>query len=302
MSEPLHVGVELGGTKVIVAGSRHGRTLIGRTRVDTTDPGATLSSVRRAIDALGTLGEIAGIGIGTFGPVDLRKGSSAYGTLVRTPKPGWSGVDVVSPLRPTPTTPVELDTDVDAALLGEVRWGAAGASTAAYLTVGTGIGGGIWVDDRIVHGMNHAEIGHVPVEAAVDDDFAGICPYHGGCLEGMASGPALRARFGARVETLDGEGRRHATALVAQYVAQGVRALSSVVPLECVVIGGGVSHLPGFHAAVAETLAAQASGYPPVPFGEGGPRIVPPGLGDDAGVVGAIELSRSGSAGEVARG
>lgn len=295
----IDIGVELGGTKVVVAGSVTGRELIGRTRIDTTTPEATLGRVRGAIDQIVAGRRIGAIGIGTFGPIDLRPGSPSYGSLVSTPKPRWSGTDLIAGLVPTADTPVAIDTDVNAALRGEHVWGAATTETAAYLTIGTGVGGGVWIDGDVVHGANHPEIGHVLLPVRADDDFPGVCPYHGRCLEGLASGRALEARFGGPVEHLPGSDRSAAAELAAHYVGLGIVSMLAVAPVETVVIGGGVAHLDGFHGRVDGVVARAGNGYPPVPLGEGGPRIVRPGLGDDAGVVGSIELARrarSGSA------
>lgn len=288
---PLDIGIELGGTKVVVAASPGDGHLVDRTRIDTRSPDETLPEVAATVRSLMMGADDVAIGIGTFGPVDLRRRSSTYGTLTSTPKAGWSGTDVVQAIVGDLDVPVGLDTDVNAALLGEHRYGAARTATAAYLTVGTGIGGGLLVDHRIVNGANHPEMGHVMVPRHPDDDFGGSCPYHGACLEGMASGTALHRRFGRRAEDMDAADRDRARNLAAHYVGHGVLALCAMVPVETVVIGGGVPHLPGFHSAVASTVADIAAGYPPVPFAEGGPAIVPPGLGDDAGVIGSIVLA-----------
>lgn len=289
----LAIGVELGGTKVVVAGSSGGTTLIGRTRIDTHAPEPTLAAVRRTIGEITARGPVTSIGIGTFGPVDLRTGSERFGTIISTPKPVWSGVDLIEGIAGGLGVPVAIDTDVNAALLAEVRWGAAADHPSAYLTIGTGIGGAIWSDGGILHGANHSEIGHLPLPPRPDDPFPGRCPYHGACLEGLASGPALADRFGSSLEDLGPSDRARAVDLAGHYVGLGVLALTTVVPVQTVVIGGGVAHLPGFHDAVASTMRAAANGYPPVPYEDGGPEIVAPGLGDDAGVVGCIELGRS---------
>lgn len=292
MTVPLLVGIEVGGTKVVVAGSHGDGALFGRSRIDTTDPVDTLGAVADVITSIADGRRIDAIGIGTFGPVDLRRGSPAHGTIVRTPKPGWSGVDLIAGLDPDPRTAVAIDTDVNAALLGEVVAGVASTPTAAYLTIGTGIGGAIWANHGLVRGANHPEIGHLLLPPRSDDAFEGACPYHGRCLEGLASGAAFAARFGARLEDLGDEDRLRARDLAAHYVGSGIVSLLAVVPVETVVIGGGVSHLPGFHDAVASVVAQVGNGYPPVPLADGGPAIVAPGLGDDAGVIGAIELAR----------
>lgn len=286
------VGVELGGTKIVVGSSPGGRELSGRTRIETEDPESTLAAVRRAIEELAADAAISAIGIGSFGPLDLRADSSAFGTIVRTPKAGWSGVDVVRGIMGDSNIPVALDTDVGAALRAEHRWGAADTSTAAYATIGTGLGVALWSRGRIVEGLNHSEIGHIRVPRHETDTFAGVCPYHGDCLEGMASGPAIAARWGAPAHSLPPEFFESARDLEAWYLAHGIASMGAVVPVETVVLGGGVAHMKGLHAAVSDALDEASGLYPPIPFAEGGPRVVPPGLGDDAGVLGAIELAR----------
>jgi len=292
MNDHVDIGVELGGTKIVVASSPGGRELSGRTRIDTEDPEATLAAIRRAIEKLAGDTTIAAIGIGSFGPLDLRADSSAFGTIVRTPKPGWSGVNVVRGIVGDSDVPVALDTDVGAALRAEHRWGAADTPTAAYATVGTGLGVALWSGGRIVEGLNHSEIGHIRVPRSEADTFAGVCPYHGDCLEGMASGPAIAARWGAPAHSLGPEIFEVARDLEAWYLAHGIASMSAVVPVETVVLGGGVSHMAGLHAAVFDALDEASGLYPPIPFAEGGPSIVPPRLGDDAGVLGSIELAR----------
>ena len=163
MPELLDIGIELGGTKIVVAASPGGRDLTGRIRISTEQPQSTLAAVRSAIDDLAGSASVAAIGIGSFGPLDLRRESPAYGTIVRTPKPNWSGVDVVSGIVASRDVPVAVDTDVAAALRAEHRWGAATTPTAAYATVGTGLGVALWSHGRIVDGMNHSEIGHIRV-------------------------------------------------------------------------------------------------------------------------------------------
>jgi fructokinase len=237
---------------------------------------------------------VSTVGIASFGPIDLRTDSPHFGTIISTPKPEWSGVDVVRALGGGGNVPFGVDTDVAGALVGEHRWGAAsGSATSAYVTVGTGIGAALMVDGVVVRGANHSEVGHARVPAHRDDPFPGRCPYHGDCLEGMASGRAIEDRFGARTEDLGDDDRATVTDLVAWYVAHGIVSMISVVPVELVVIGGGLAKLDGFHDAVSRVMARASGSYPPVPFAEGGPAVVPPMLGDDAGVVGAIELGRS---------
>lgn len=289
---PVDVGVELGGTKVIVGASDGGRSLTARRRIDTTSPDVTLRLARQAIEEVAAGRTIGSIGIASFGPIDLRRERLSFGQLVHTPKAGWSGANVVQALADGFGVPHAVDTDVNGALRAEMVHGGWNAQTAAYLTVGTGVGGGLWVDGETVLGANHPEMGHVRVPRLHGDDHPGGCPYHGDCLEGMASGPALGGRFGIPAESLVGSDLEEAREIAAWYVAGGIASICAVVPVGMVIIGGGVSHMPGFHATVRSMLPEAGAGYPPVPFDEGGPEIVGPALGDDAGVLGAIELGR----------
>jgi fructokinase len=290
VSETVDVGIEFGGTKVVVASSGDGRTLDTRVWIPTTEPHETLRAVRAEVSRIREGHPVAAIGIGSFGPIDLREGSDGFGTILRSPKVAWNGVQVGQSFSDDPV-PWSIDTDVNAALRAERTFGSAIGETGAYLTVGTGIGGGIWVGDGPVHAANHPEIGHLRVERYRGDDFGGVCPYHGDCLEGLASGPAIETRFGAPAESLRGDEAIVARDLIAFYIAGGIVGLCSVVPVECVIIGGGVAHMAGFHEAVRAAVPGVSAGYPPVPFDGEGPRIEAPALGDDAGVIGAILLA-----------
>lgn len=287
----VYVGVELGGTKMVVAAGTGDGRVEQREQIPTTDPDTTLAAVRSAILRAAVGRPIAGLGLASFGPIDLRRGSGTYGELITTPKSGWTGVNVVQELAEGLDVPVSIDTDVNGAVLAEVIWGAGRSyDHVAYLTIGTGIGGGIWSNGRIIHGANHSEIGHIRVPRFPDDLHSSSCPFHEDCLEGMASGTAVRERWGMPAQNL-GSLTSSATRLEAWYLARGIAALCTVVPVDVVIMGGGIAKLPSLHSEIAKELDAATGMYPPVPFGEGGPRIVPPDLGEDAGVIGAIELA-----------
>jgi fructokinase len=285
------VGIELGGTKVIVAASRNGVDLVGRQHLPTSAPAATFAAIRTAMRNVASDEPVRSLGVASFGPIDLRQVSPSLGTILSTPKPEWSGVNVLTAIAEGCNIPVGLDTDVNAAVRAEATLGNHHEAAIAYLTVGTGVGGGVWVDGDVVNGSNHPEIGHIRVPRHPNDDFAGSCAFHGDCLEGSASGKAIRARWGRPAEAL-GESLDEAIRLEAWYLAHGIAALCSVVPVEKVIIGGGVSHLDGLHSSVVGALAEASGGYPPIPFAFGGPVICSPTLGDNAGVMGAIALGR----------
>lgn len=286
---------------MVIATGHGGATIDRREQVRTTDPASTLQRVRETIATICGGERIDGLGIATFGPIDLRRSSDSFGELLDTPKPGWAGVNVLRLLSNGLDAPVGIDTDVNAAVLAEKMWGAGtGADSILYLTVGTGIGGGVWADGAVLHGANHPEIGHIRVQRHPEDRHPSSCPFHEDCLEGMASGPALRERWGRDPEDL-GDRIERATDLEAWYLARGIASVCTVVPVQLVVVGGGVSNLPGLHDLVAEKLAEASGTYPSVPFGEGGPQVVAPGLAGDAGVIGAIELGRIATRGQVAK-
>lgn len=287
----VHVGVELGGTKIVVAASADGSSLASRDVIATGEPEPTLAAVRDSIALAADVHDVLAIGIGSFGPIDLRRGSPSHGAMLQTPKPGWSTVDILAGIR-AEDVPTAIDTDVNAAILAEMTWGAGTAESVAYITVGTGIGGAIWSRGEVVRGANHSEIGHVRVPRHPDDTFEGICPFHGDCLEGMASGTAIRRRWQAPADAL-GANTSAALEFESWYLAHALASLCAVVPVDQVIIGGGVAKMDRFHASISSLLPQASGQYPAVPFATGGPEILPPGLGDDAGVVGAIELARS---------
>jgi len=287
----VHIGVELGGTKVVIGASAEGPELVYRDVVPTTDPESTLAAVQNSIENVMGNHRVLAIGVASFGPIDIRPGSSTYGVMLPTPKPGWTGTNVLAGIAHS-GVPTALDTDVAGAVLAEHAWGAATSDNGAYFTVGTGIGAALWSDGGVLHGANHSEIGHVRVPRHPDDAFPGSCPFHGDCLEGMASGTAIRERWDLSPEAL-GDDASAVLDLESWYLAHAIASLCAVVPVDQVIIGGGVAKLPGFHAGISAMLPRASGGYPSVPFATGGPQILPPGLGDDAGVIGAIELGRT---------
>ena len=226
---------------------------------------------------------MAAIGLAWFGPLDLERRSPTYGFVTTTPKPGWQRADVAGAFRAL-DVPVTIDTDVNAAALGEHRWGAGrGVEPFVYVTVGTGIGGGAIVNGRPVHGLGHPEMGHIAIPRDPADAFAGACPYHGACLEGLASGVALRMRWGADAETLPPE--HEAWRLQTRYLALGIVAITAVLAPERIVLGGGVMRAPGLLERVRTETKAALAGYVPTP------ELRAPGLGERAGVLGAVALA-----------
>jgi fructokinase len=236
---------------------------------------------------------VAAVGIASFGPVDLHPASPTWGFITTTPKPGWAHTDVAGPFRAALGVPVAFDTDVNGAALAEHRWGAGReVDPLVYLTVGTGVGGGAVVNGRLLHGLVHPEIGHLrlPHDRGVDP-FRGACPYHGDCLDGLASGRALRERWGVPAETLPAD--HPAWALEAEYLALGVASVVAVLSPRRIVIGGGVLRhgalLPRVRRRVVELLAGYLLAREIVEDVDA--YLVPPALGDRAGVLGALALA-----------
>jgi fructokinase len=196
---PVRFGaVEVGGTKVVYLVASDPDHVVAQTRIRTGTPAETLAQVLAFFhQEVASGGPLDAIGIASFGPLELRRSHPRYGFITTTPKSGWSDVDMIGPVRGALGAPVGFDTDVNAAALAEGRWGAArGLGSFVYMTVGTGIGVGAVVEGRILHGLGHPEMGHLSVPRQPGDDFAGHCPFHGDCLEGMAGGAAIAARWG----------------------------------------------------------------------------------------------------------
>jgi len=294
--EQRYGAIEAGGTKWVCAIAGADGTLLARERLPTTTPAETLG---RAIAFLRAAGPLTAVGIGCFGPLDLRAGSPTHGFVTTTPKPGWTSVDVLGPIRDALGVPVGFDTDVNAAALGEWRRGAGrGLDAFAYVTVGTGIGAGAIVGGRPLHGLVHPELGHVRVpHDRARDPFEGCCPRHGDCLEGLASGEALRRRWGRPPEQLD---EPAAWTLEADYLAAGLLNLICALSPQRVAVGGGVAQRPGLLEAVRARVVELNAGYLAAPELTDASAIesylVAPALGDRAGVVGAVELARDAAA------
>lgn len=279
-------GIELGGTKTVVAIGTAAGEVLEEWRYPTTEPRETLG---QAVAWLRERGEPSAIGIAAFGPLGVVPERESYGKLLATPKPGWAGKSVLDPLASAfPAAQLALDTDVNAAVLAEAALGAArGLKDAVYITIGTGIGAGILSGGRLIHGNPHPEFGHLKVPRPPQDSFAGVCPFHGDCLEGLASGPAIAARWGIPAAELPPD--HPAWDTEAWYLAHGVLALLAIVSPARVIIGGGVSQAEGFHRKVGELLERTAASYFPALIEK--PFIVPPELGQQAGIRGALLLA-----------
>ena len=285
-------GVEAGGSKFRCAIGTGPEDIREDICIETTTPKETLDQVVEFF-LRNTPGDpIAAVGIGSFGPLDLREDSDSYGNITSTPKEGWSNTNIVGVLRNTLNVPIGFDTDVAAAALAEYRWGAArGIEDLVYLTVGTGIGGAALVRGNIVHGLVHPEMGHMLVPCLDEDTFAGVCPFHGVCLEGMASGIAIEERWGVIGEKLPND--HPAWEFEAHYLAYLVANVILMFSPKRIVIGGGVLKQEQLFPLIRSNVKDLLNGYVAAPEIEEqrSDFIVAPALGDRAGVLGAIALA-----------
>lgn len=280
---PLLGGIEAGGTKFVLAVGPSAREIVSRTVIPTTTPDRTLAEVTRWF---AEHGPVVALGIASFGPVELDRASPNWGHITDTPKPGWAQTAMAGPLAKALACPVGFDTDVNGAALAEATYGAGGTSL-AYITVGTGIGVGLVTGGRTVHGAGHPEMGHIfPRRDREDFDFPGHCPFHGDCMEGLASGPAILARWGAMLSDLPPGHPAHT--YVAGYLAQLCHTAFATVAVETIVLGGGVMQTPGLLDAVRERTFALGAEYLP---GRSRQQIVAPKLGQESGISGALQLA-----------
>jgi fructokinase len=303
---PIFGGIESGGTKVVCAvGDARSATTLARAQFPTgDDPRALLAAVVAWFkEAERSHGPLAALGVASFGPLDLDPRSPTHGRVTTTPKRGWRNADILGPLRAAfPAIPLGFDTDVNGAALGEGRWGAArGLDDFIYVTVGTGIGGGAVVRGAPVHGLVHPEMGHLPMPVLDGDTFAGACAIHGRCWEGLCAGPAIQARAGRPAEELAPDDP--AWDLVARYMAHALLTLTYVLSPRRIIVGGSVRKAgqlgeAAFFASLRRHVVAANAGYIASAAIDGvgiDSYIVPPALGDDAGVCGAIALAQHAS-------
>lgn len=278
--------IEAGGTKFVLGVADAERAIYARERIPTTTPAETLGAAVEWFAAQGV--DYAAFGIASFGPLDLDPASPAYGCVRATPKPHWSGASLIEPFLERFGVPVAIDTDVNGAALSEALWGAgADLGSVLYLTIGTGIGGGFCSGGQLLQGLSHPEMGHIRMPRHPEDlDFAGTCPFHGDCLEGLACGPAVIARWGMSLSELpeDHPGKR----IIAWYIGRALATFQTVMEPARIVLGGGVTATEGLLDLIrAEALAANG-GYT---VGKIDELIGPPGLGDNAGLLGALALA-----------
>lgn len=291
---PLYGCIEAGGTKFVLGIAGGSDDIRSMHRIDTTQPeetiGAALAWMKAEQERLGAL---TAIGIASFGPVQLDRTAADWGAITDTTKPGWNHTPFAARFAEAFGVPVSFDTDVNGAALGEHRWGAArGQASAVYVTIGTGVGGGAIVDGKVLHGISHPEMGHfhLPRHPA-DTGFAGACPFHGDCLEGLAAGPAIKARWGVSLSELPADHEGHA--IIGWYLAQLVMTLQSLMMPARIILGGGVMNTPGLLDRVRDEAARLGGWYFPGDLNE---IVVSPGLGDKAGLLGALALAQDAAA------
>jgi len=290
MTEKLIGAIEAGGTKFICATGTCSGKLLDQVRIPTSSPHETMTAVISYFRE--SAQKLAGFGIASFGPINLNRDSPKYGYITSTPKLAWRDFDLVGTIARAFRLPIEFDTDVNAAAMAEARWGSAReCRTLIYVTVGTGIGGGAVIDGSPLHGLLHPEMGHIRVPHDWSEDpFPGICPYHGDCLEGLASGPAIQARWGVPASTLPPD--HAAFQLEAEYLARACVNWICTLSPQKLILGGGVMQ-PHIFPALRHRTVALLNNYVDKPelIEHIGEYIIPPGLGTQAGVLGALALA-----------
>ncbi len=280
-------GIEAGGTKMVCAVGDESGKVMDRVSFPTRQPEETF---RDLIDYFKGR-DIQALGVGCFGPLDLNKDSKTYGYITKTPKKRWEYCDVVGTLKNALNVPVGFDTDVNGAVLGEVTWGAAkGAESAIYITVGTGVGVGVYVNGGLLHGLVHPEAGHMLLGRHPEDEYVSCCPYHKNCMEGLASGTAVSGRWGKKgVELAD---RDEVWELEAFYIGQAIANYVLAYSPQKIILWGGVMHQEKLFDMVRREAKNMLNGYIPhdMILNSMEEYIVPPALGEDPGIMGAIKL------------
>lgn len=295
MTETYVGGIEAGGTKFVCAVGSGPDDVRAEARFPTTTPEETIGrAVAFFREQEAHHGRPAAIGIGSFGPLDPNINSQTYGYITSTPKPHWANTDLAGEIGRALSLPVGFDTDVNVAGIGEWRWGAArGLANFIYLTVGTGIGGGVLIDGRPIHGLIHPELGHIPLSHDRKvDPYKGRCPYHGDCLEGLAAGPAIGERWGQPAVELPPD--HPAWELEAHYLALALQSFICTLSPQRIVLGGGVMEQPQLFPLIRRKVREYLNGYvqSPAILEHIDRYIVSPGLGNRAGVLGALALAQ----------
>jgi fructokinase len=283
-------GIEFGGTKTVVGIGHNDGTIVERRSLPTVEPQVLVPQIAAFFrDHLDALGPIQALGVGAFGPIILDKNAPNFGTLLQTNKPGWSGFDLASALRLACGLTADIVTDVAAAGIAEASRGAlVGVELGVYLTVGTGIGGAIICHGKPLPALLHPEMGHIALQRNCDDDAPSTCRFHANCVEGLAAGPAIMARFGQSLSNFSPNSVEHG--LIANYLGQLCANLVLTLSPQRVIMGGGVAKTPGLIAAIQVAMQCHLGGYGPEHV-ESARFLSAPKLGQDAGIVGALCLT-----------
>ncbi|WAA12435.1 ROK family protein [Fervidibacillus halotolerans] len=276
--------IEAGGTKFVCAVGDKDLQIIDQTTIPTTTPKETMKELFRFFDSY----SLVSMGIGSFGPIDVKQGSPTYGHITNTPKKGWTFFNFVGSIKEKYDIPVAWTTDVNAAAYGEWKNGAAkGLENCLYLTVGTGIGGGAIVNGKLLEGFSHPEMGHILLQPHPDDSYEGHCPFHKNCLEGLASGPAIEGRYGKKGIELSGEDQ--VWEMEAYYIAQALMNYSLILRPDQIILGGGVMKQEQLFPLIRKNFESLLNHYIDTP--DLSNYIVSPKLGDRAGITGALNLA-----------
>ena len=280
--------LEAGGTKMVCAIGNENGTILDQVSIPTLEPKDTIPKIISWFSDK----NIAALGIGSFGPVDVNPESKSYGFILDTPKLAWKQFDLVGSIQKELNVPIGLDTDVNGSCLGEMTFGCAkGLDCVIYLTIGTGIGAGIGINGRLLHGMLHPEAGHILMAPHPNDNYQGKCPYHGTCLEGMAAGPAIEDRWGKKAyELVD---KQEVWEIEAYYIAQALANYILTLSPQKIILGGGVMHqeqlFPMIRSMVTKLLAGYLNTKELANMDE---YIVPSSLQDNQGIMGCIQLAK----------
>ncbi len=288
----IHGAIEAGGTKFVCAVGSAATGSLRTATIPTRDPDATFAEVATFFREAADFGSVAGIGVASFGPVGVDPASPDYGKILATPKPGWEGTDLLTRIRAFLDVPMAIDTDVNAAALAEVRAAGPDMRQLAYVTVGTGIGVGLVSEGRPVHGIGHPEAGHILVRRhPAHEGFAGTCPFHGDCLEGLAAGPAVSSAWGAPASELAAD--HPFWEVEADYLAQLCMTLFLTMAPQRIVLGGGVMKQERLIPLIRARTADLLGGYVQAARDEAAMErlIVPPACTEPSGLVGAILLA-----------
>lgn len=280
--------LEAGGTKMVCALGDEAGNIFEQISIPTKTPEDTIPAI---VDYFRN-GQIEALGIGCFGPIDPDKRSDTYGYITSTPKLAWADYNIVGVFEKELNCPVGFDTDVNGSVLGEVTFGQAkGKSCVVYVTIGTGVGAGIYIEGKLLHGMLHPEAGHVLIRRREDDHYQGKCPYHKTCLEGMAAGPAVEERWGKKAIEL--KDRSEVWDLEAYYIAQALTGYILTLSPEMIILGGGIMHQEQLFPMIRSYVKEMLGGYIKTEELKNiDSYIVPASLNDDQGIMGALELGR----------